>query len=290
MTRLVGTLLVLMLAALAAPPAFAQAEDDRVLKPAEPDFTLMGLPTSLRMPKGGMQFRVTHRFVRSLTEGDFGDVAADLFGMDNGAATGLEFRYGLLPNAYIGVRRVSGRKIIDFWGQYGLTRQTESMPVEMSVHVGIEGTNNFGMSGEDQDYSGSIGLVLSHMFGEKAAVHLQPVYVGNANLDGVPDDDGEVDDNTMILGFGGRYAVTPTVYLVGEYAPRIAGAAPGTAHGSFGIEKRLGGHSFQLNFSNSFATTMSQLARGAGKISDATEGGREETPWYLGFSISRKFF
>jgi hypothetical protein len=48
----------------------------------------------------------------------------------------------------------------------------------------------------------------------------------------------------------------------------------------FAIEKRQGGHAFQLNFSNGFGTTMGQLAR----------GGFNNDDWYLGFNISRKFF
>ena len=55
---------------------------------------------------------------------------------------------------------------------------------------------------------------------------------------------------------------------------------PGVNYGSFGIEKRAGGHVFQLNFSNGFGTTMGQLAR----------GGTGSEDWYLGFNISRKFF
>jgi hypothetical protein len=51
-------------------------------------------------------------------------------------------------------------------------------------------------------------------------------------------------------------------------------------HASFALEKRAGGHMFQLNFSNGFGTTMSQLAR----------GGFTNDDWYLGFNISRKFF
>ena len=51
-------------------------------------------------------------------------------------------------------------------------------------------------------------------------------------------------------------------------------------HLSFGIEKRVGGHSFQLNFSNYFATTLATIARGAGSGDD----------WYIGFNLSRKFF
>ena len=43
---------------------------------------------------------------------------------------------------------------------------------------------------------------------------------------------------------------------------------------------RAGGHSFQINFSDGFGTTMAQMAR----------GGFDSEDWYLGFNISRKFF
>src|SRR5262249_20649215 len=91
---------VLALGFSTASPATARAQDDDAadLKLAEPDFTLAALPTSLRMPRNKWAFRVTHRFTRPLNPGpgeDFGDVAGDLFGIDGGAAIGLELRFGL---------------------------------------------------------------------------------------------------------------------------------------------------------------------------------------------------
>jgi len=74
--------------------------------------------------------------------------------------------------------------------------------------------------------------------------------------------------------------VRPTVYLVGEIIPRVTGDDPGVNQASFGIEKRAGGHMFQLNFSNGLGTTMGQIAR----------GGASNDDWFLGFNISRKFF
>ena len=62
--------------------SFAQAPDDEALKLEEPDFTLISLPTALRLPKFKSAFRVTHRFTRPLGEGDFGDLVGDLFGID----------------------------------------------------------------------------------------------------------------------------------------------------------------------------------------------------------------
>src|SRR5207253_1348281 len=100
--RIVRPLCVAGLVIAAASPAFAQ-DDDAVLKPAEPDYTLLSLPTSLRLPLFKSAFRVTHRFGRSLSEGDFGDVAGDLFGLDNGATIGLEYRFGIVPNGQVGI-------------------------------------------------------------------------------------------------------------------------------------------------------------------------------------------
>jgi hypothetical protein len=48
---------------------------------------------------------------------------------------------------------------------------------------------------------------------------------------------------------------------------------------SFGLERTLGGHAFQLNVSNSFGTTLGQMARGG-----APSG------WFIGFNIARKFY
>src|SRR5829696_8892242 len=78
------------------------APSDRAVNPSEPDFTLIGLPTTLKMPRFASAFRVTHRFTRSLGAGDFGDLAKELFGFDSGAQIGLEYRFGILAGTQIG--------------------------------------------------------------------------------------------------------------------------------------------------------------------------------------------
>ncbi len=265
----VATALAFVLAA--ALPAAAQNDDPAVLKPAEPDFTLISLPTGLRLPTYGSAFRVTHRFARPLGAGNFGDLAGDLFGLDNGAIIGLEYRFGIVPNGQIGVHRSSDGKTVEFFGQYSVLRGGPG-GLELSALATIEGTNNF-----KDSYSPALGVIVSKTFGEHAAAYLEPIWVNNSN----PLPGQVVDDNSSFLvGIGARIRVRPTVYVVGEFVPRVAGYEPGVHHGSFAIEKRAGGHSFQLNVSNSFATTMGQLAR----------GGADNDDWYLGFSISRKFF
>lgn len=279
MIRSIALLVVLALAApggaLAAqnppaPPPAVDDDPDRDPNPSQPDFTIVNLPTTLRVPRFKSAFRVTHRFGRPLGEGDFGDAAESLFGLDSGAIIGLEYRFGLMRGLQIGILRTSNRTI-DFFTQYNLMRQGDSRPLGIGLVASIEGTNNFRDS-----YTPSIGLVVSRELSGHGALYVEPMWVNNSNplsteLGG--------DNDTFLLGLGARLRVRPTVYLVGEYLPR-SGYEPGVHHATFGIEKRSGGHVFQFNFSNGLSNTAGQLSR----------GGTRNEDWYIGFNISRKFF
>ena len=259
-------------------------EDDAVLKLAEPDFTLISLPTSLRVPKFKGAFRVTHRFTRPI-DCDIcpNSFVADGFGTDGGALIGLEYRFGIVPNGEIGVHRTAD-KTVELFGQYGLLRQGAAAPVEASVLASID-TSNVGRSGADNEYSPALGVIVSRLVGDQAALYVEPIWVHHANLF---EQKTVAENDTFFVGLGGRVRVLPTVYLVGEFSPRVSGYRPGVNQGSFGIEKRLGGHMFQLNFSNSVGTTLGQIARGATK--EIRPDRTTKQNWYLGFNITRKFF
>jgi uncharacterized beta barrel domain-containing protein DUF5777 len=258
------------------PPAAAPVEQsraapsERAVDPSQPDFTLITLPTNLRMPKFASAFRVTHRFTRSLGQGNFGDLLSDAFGVDGGAQVGLEFRFGVWSGTQAGIHRTSDRTIQLFL-QHQLLRQKEGMPITIDVLGAIDGTDNFRDS-----YSPSIGAVISRTFGRHGAAYVTPIWINNTN--DLPSD--AVDhNNTFAIGLGGRLRVRPTLYLLAEGMPRF-GYTPNKAHLAFAIEKRAGGHSFQINFSNGYGTTLPQVAR----------GGIDYDTWFLGFNISRKFF
>ena len=51
------------------------------------------------LPLHGSDFHLTHRFSLDLTSVDFGDAAANLFGLDNGANIGLEYRFGVIKHS-----------------------------------------------------------------------------------------------------------------------------------------------------------------------------------------------
>ena len=251
------------------PPAPAD-DPDKDPNQSQPDFTLIGLPTTLRVPRFSSAFRVTHRFLRPLGAGDFSDLASDAFGLDSGAQIGLEYRFGVMRGLQAGIHRTSD-KTIELFTQYNLLQQKNDHIVGLDVWASMDGTNNF-----QDSYSPAIGAIVSRELSKYGAVYVEPIWVNNSN----PDPSEIVDDNdTFMIGLGVRLRIRPTVYVVGEIMPRT-GYAPGVDHASFAIEKRAGGHVFQLNFSNGFGTTMGQLAR----------GGTSNDDWYLGFNISRKFF
>jgi hypothetical protein len=252
-----------------AAPAPATANPDSRLDPLQPDFVLVGLPTTLRVPEHKGSFRVTHRFTRSLGRGDFGDLVSDFFGFDSGAQIGLEFRYGLLPGTQIGIHRTSDRTI-QIFGQHNFMQQTtDGHPFGLDVIATLEGSENL-----QEQHGSALGVLVSRKVGRIAALYAEPIYVVNSS----PFETG--DNDTMMIGLGGRVRLRPALYLVGEVTPRVAGYKPGVDQASFAIEMRSGGHTFQINFSNGIGTTLRQIAR----------GGANNDSWFIGFNISRKFF
>ena len=255
-----------------AAAATSEAQDDDPdldVNRAQPDFTLIGLPTTMRLPARKSAFRITHRFGRPLGAGDFTDLVEDFFGFDSGANIGFEYRYGILAATQIAIHRTNNRTI-QFMLEREVVGQSEDFPIGISAVASAEGTNNF-----KDSYSPALGVLLSREFTDRAAVYVEPFWVNNTNP--LPTELAD-DNNTLLVGLGARLRLTPGLYGVFEMTPRVAGFDPGKTQVGFGIEKRSGGHSFQINVGNAFGTTFAQMAR----------GGTDD--WYIGFNISRKFY
>jgi hypothetical protein len=258
-------------------PPRPAAPDDHEVDPVEPDFVVVNLPTQARMPRGGWAFRVTHRFSRPLGEGSVGDLARDLFGFDSGGLIGLEVRYGLAARTQVGIHRTSDRTV-QLFGQRDV-RRAEDRPFGLAVFAALEGLDNF-----TEDHSPGVGVIVSRRLDERGAVYAMPAVVAHLVR---PDFDPATDDGSttgLVVGLGVRFRFSENGALLFEATPRLN--APEDTDGtgfrhpvSFGIERTMGGHAFQLNVSNSFGTTLGQMARGG------APGG-----WYIGFNIARKFY
>ena len=256
--------------ALAQNAASSQADDDeravgRDL--AEPDYSVVNLPTTLRLPKHASVFHLTHRFNENIRRDDFNTIASNAFGIDEGASIGLEYRFGVMRRVEAVVQRTNLGKTIQFSSKIDALHQSASMPVSMSGIVSVEGDDNF-----KERRAPALGAVISRTLAGRAAVYATPVWVHNSAAGTGTDRD------TMFLGLAGRVRVSRTVYLTAEASPRVGGYVVGTAEYGFGIEKLTGAHVFDLVVSNSQATTYRLISH----------GGNAES-LYIGFNLTRKF-
>jgi hypothetical protein len=269
---LTGALLGALLAspALAQPPpaaSSAPAQDDVTPHPSEPDFKLVALPASLRMPGRAWTFAMTHRFNGNLRAGSFSEQLEGLFGLDSGASIGLELRYAPVHRIQASVFRTNIDRTIQFTAQVDAWRSRSARPLAIMPILAIEGTRNF----RDR-HQPTVGVIVGHMPSSKLALYASPMWVGRTT-------DVGPDQSTAMIGLGGRLQLWTRTFLVVEATPRVAGFRPGETMVGVGLEKRVGGHVFQLNVTNTSATTFAQIAR----------GGFPRT-LHLGFNLTRKFY
>jgi len=256
------------------------------VRPVQIDLNLINLPTTMSIARHHSYFRLTHRFAADLRRGSFGEQAADLFSIDRGAIMGLEYRFGITSTIQAGVHRSMLSKTIQTFGRWDALRQAGPMPVGISLTLSVEGLNNM-----REKYQQGVAVTASRTFGDRLALYATPAFVaGTHAVDFIPGHEGHDHDlgleedehanhqDTWFAGFGGRLRFSGTGYITGEYTPRLHGYDPNSAEWGVAVEKRTGGHTLQLNFTNSFGTTLGQLARG-GSPHDV----------YLGFNITRRF-
>jgi hypothetical protein len=252
------------------------ADDDGALDLAEPDFVVINLPTTLRLPVHGGNFHLTHRFDGNLRSGDFGSQLSSLFGVDVGAAMSFEYRFGIMRHLELVASRANRGAVIEFSAKYDAIHQSSDTPVSVSGIVSIEGDSNFGANSgvNPKNYAPALGLVISRKVHDRLAVYATPFWVHGTAI-------SQTGGNTGFVGLGARARISSTAYLLAEVTPRLGGLE-GSADPEygFGIETRVGAHVFALTFTNGTTnTTYRQLARGfaPGQL-------------HLGFNLTRKFF
>ena len=254
----------------AAVQAPASDDDHASLRPLEPDFSLVNLPTTLPLPLHAGNFHLTHRFNENLVEEgtSFTDHLSTLFGMDSGATIQFEYRFGVLKHLEAIASRTNVDQDIQLSTKYDVFHQSASMPIGLSAIASLEGADNY-----TERFVPALGVVVSRTLGKFASVYVAPFWAHNTAAE------TDVDRDTGYVGLGTRLRLRPTVFLVGEVTPRIGGYQPGEAEFAFAVEKRVGAHVFSLTFANTSATTYGQLARG-GFVDNLQ----------LGFNLARKFY
>ncbi len=234
---------------------------------------MINLPTTLRLPLYKSSFALTHRFNGNLRNGSFSDQAKGLFGIDNGAQIGFEYRFAPIRHLEVVAYRTNFDRTIQLYAKYDAIHQNSETPLSVSGLLSIEGGDNFTRSATRRR------LARRSRVRSTTTSRSTRCRCGCTTSRRCSQSITGVKDNTFFIGLGGRVRIRPTVYVSAEVSPRVAGTKANTTEYAFAIEKRAGAHLFQLNFGNSQGTTFAQTA--AGGLPDAL---------FMGFNLTRKFF
>ena len=246
----------------------ADDNDDAELVLAEPDFRVLNLPSTLRLPRPRIELPADAPVQRQSSAGQLQRECGQSVRARSRSGSRLRVPVRHRAALQAAVYRTAIDKTFQFYGKYDAVRQGDSVPVSLSALVSVEGADNFQerysprWAWPSREWSPTGSRYTRH----RSGFTTQPRIVN-------------IDRDTFFVGIGGRLRVSATVYLVGEVVPRASGYRPDKAAYGFAIEKRAGGHLFQLNVNNGQGTTFGQLARGG--FSDSL---------YLGFNLARKFF
>lgn len=252
-------------------PAVVEEEEDPELNYG---YELVNLPTPRRFEKNAFAIHFTHRFTQPFFTKDS---PPDLFGLDSFSYSGFGLSYGITDRIFAKVYRTPLDRNIEVTGGVHLLHQSRQVPVSASAYVSVEGRDNF-----NRHYTTNIAAQFARTLGSYGSVHFSPIISLNSNPK-VQLDPGE-DNHTYAFGLGGQLNFRPTASIIFEYIPRTGYKAQPDATISFGIQKRTYRHIFTLTFSNTQATTSSQISSGFGTFGDLRKG------LTVGFNIYRRFF
>lgn len=234
--------------------------------------------------KNHLNFWISHRF--GAINSGFID---NFFGLDE-ARIRLGLEYGITNQLTIGIGRSSQEKMYDFYGKYKLLRQSNSMPVTLTVYasnaLSTVATGSVLESGtvmkyydnlERMTYTGQI--LLARKFSDRFSLQIMPTLL-HFNKSETVDTPNEM----VALGVGGRIKLTKRLSISGEYYANFNRPASSNYHNSLalGFDIETGGHVFQLHFTNSRGMIERQFI--AQTTKQWSDGGI-----FYGFNIARSF-
>lgn len=252
------------------------------------DYRLINVPTPKHVIKGSLNLYFTHRFAESVRP--LRQSGQDLLGLDSFAISSFGLSYGITDRLYVSAYRspicqTGLCKTIEIGVGYHWLDEAGRSPIALSTFASVEGDDNF-----TEKYTYNIQAMLARSVTKYAHVFFSPAVHFRANASRRFDPRPEnffppqpqvlqfaQDETAASFGFGVSAHVRPTTSILFEYTPRVGfklgrlipifnsnftqvtGFVNEThAEIGFGIEKRIGRHSFSLTFSNTQTTTTSR--------------------------------
>ena len=230
---------------------------------------LINLPTTTTPARRDVLIQISHRFDGRVEEG-----FDDFFGLDSYANVLLSVGYGITDNLTVSVGRARLFREFEFAADWLVAEQgvTAGLPFSATVHGGV----SLATEPDPDEAKFYAAVSLARQFTRRFSILVVPSLVTNA-------DHFDLDpDNTFALGFGARYMILADFSIIAEWVPVLAGYKDIEAGWGLGIEKKIGGHVFQVFVGNALGQTPAQYLPGGNyRIGDFD--------FRIGFNIFRTF-
>lgn len=252
---------------------FSQSDlDQKFDKPAFWGTRLVNLPTTHSLGKGQFQFRISHRFFPAVKDG-----YDEFFGLDGPAAMLLGLGYGITDNFSVMLSRSNRFKDVELAFKWIFVHQGGPSGFPFSAALNLGGsTITQDQLGKINKSKANIQLLISRQISSRFSLLLVPSFSSNANHW------AESPEGTFSLGTGMRYMVLDDLSVIVEWIPVLAGYKANSSGWGMGIEKKIGGHVFQVFFLNTIGITSSQYLPGG-------DYRLKDTEFRIGFNIFRLF-
>lgn len=231
--------------------------------------------------RGDLEFIFAHRF------GPVNGGVYDFFGLDQ-AYVRLGLDYGITERLSVSIGRNSVDKTLDGYAKYKLLRQmtgASEFPVTVTALAGMaykvspkrenlpEGFTNI----DRLAYVGQ--LLIARKFSQRFSFQIMPTFVHKNAVDRRREDNDQIS-----VGGGGRFKITKSVAVTGEYYHRLDVPVLNKYYNTlgFGVDIETGGHVFQLVFTNTRGLTERAFIT-------ETEGDFRDGDIHFGFNVTRTF-
>lgn len=247
-------------------------------KPAFWGTRVVNLPTTTVPDKGDVLFRVSHRFLESVSSG-----YDSFWGFDGTAMIYLGLGYGITDRLGVSLGRSRLYQEWELTASYLIAEQglTKGIPVTVAIHAGgswatqkLDSRSRF----DTQNIKFHALASLSYQASKRLSFLAVPGVATNTNH-------WDTDAKTNFgLGLGARFMALEDLSLIAEWTPVLTGykVPGGYSSWGMGVEKKVGGHVFQVFVTNAYGLTPAQFLTGG----DLRLG---DGDFRFGFNIFRTF-
>jgi hypothetical protein len=273
----------------AATPA-PKKDRPKVYEPG--DDYVFSLPTGRPLDRHGFYINFNHRFA---FEPAFAGKArgATLMGLDSWALPSFGFRYGVTDKFSVGISRSPSylSRPIELMAGYNFADERDGHPLNGAIRFSVQGQDHFATN-----FTYSLEGIFSRSLSRRAQLYVVPTVtlqnrrlISHTYANPVPELPGF---NSFSLGIGGSLDIRPTVALVAEVIPTLAGGRELGIHRppyAFGIQKKLFRHAFTFGFTTGPGTTAAQRAGTRATLINR-EYGDKPSGLFIGFDLTRQVY